>query len=423
MTSNDVAVATPPDETSAQRPDRSLAEQLVEQAKADGRSLVGPGGLLADLTKQVLETGLEVEMEEHVGYAKHAAEGRNHGNSRNGTRSKTVITEIGPVEIDVPRDRDGTFEPLTVRKGQRRLDGVDSMVISLPAKGLTTGEVEAHLAEVYSTDISRETISKITNRVLGDMAEWQTRPLDRVYPVVFIDAIVVKIRDGQVANRPVYTAIGVTVDGKRDILGLWVGAGGEGAKYWLQVLTEIKNRGVEDVCIVVCDGLKGLPESIAATWPLALVQTCVLHLVRNTFRLASRADWDKMARDLRPVYTAVNETDAARCLEEFHTIWGNRYPGIKVLWANAWSEFVPFLDYSPEIRKVLYSTNAIESLNARFRRATRARGHFPNEQAALKCLYLVVRSLDPKGTGQERWMNRWKPALNAFAITFEGRLF
>lgn len=423
MTSNDVAVATPLEETSSQRPDRSLAEQLVEQAKADGRSLVGPGGLLAELTKQVLETGLEVEMEDHVGYAKHAVEGRNHGNSRNGTRSKTVITEIGPVEIEVPRDRDGTFEPLTVRKGQRRLDGVDSMVISLTAKGLTTGEVEAHLAEVYSTDISRETISKITDRVLGDMAEWQTRPLDRVYPVVFIDAIVVKIRDGQVANRPVYAAIGVTVDGKRDILGLWVGTGGEGAKYWLQVLTEIKNRGVEDVCIVVCDGLKGLPESIAATWPLALVQTCVLHLVRNTFRLASRADWDKMARDLRPVYTAVNETDAARCLDEFHTIWGNRYPGIKTLWANAWSEFVPFLDYSPEIRRVIYSTNAIESLNARFRRATRARGHFPNEQAALKCLYLVVRSLDPKGTGQERWMNRWKPALNAFAITFEGRLF
>ena len=220
-----------------------------------------------------------------------------------------------------------------------------------------------------------------------------------------------------------YAAIGVTVDGKRDILGLWVGTGGEGAKFWLQVLTEIKNRGVDDACIVVCDGLKGLLESIAATWPLAVVQTCVLHLVRNTFRFASRADWDKMARDLRPVYTAVNEADAARCLEEFHTIWGNRYPAIKTLWANAWDEFVPFLDYSPEIRRVIYSTNAIESLNARFRRATRARGHFPNEQAALKCLYLVVRSLDPKGTGQERWMNRWKPALNAFAITFEGRLF
>ena len=423
MTNHDVAVATPSDDTSEERPDRSLAEQLVDQARADGKNLVGPGGLLSDLTKQVLETGLEVEMEEHLGYPKHAVEGRNHGNSRNGTRSKTVITDVGPVDIDVPRDRDGSFEPATVRKNQRRLDGVDSMVISLTAKGLTTGEVEAHLAEVYSTNISRETISKITDRVLGELAEWQNRPLDRVYPVIFIDAIVVKIRDGQVANRPVYAAIGVTVDGKRDILGLWIGTGGEGAKYWLQVLTEIKNRGVEDACIVVCDGLKGLPESIEATWPLAIVQTCVLHLIRNTFRLASRADWDKMARDLRPVYTAVNEADAARCLDEFHTIWGNRYPAIKTLWTAAWSEFVPFLDYSPEIRRVIYSTNAIESLNARFRRATRARGHFPNEQAAMKCLYMVVRSLDPKGTGQERWMNRWKPALNAFAITFQGRLF
>ncbi len=423
MTNHDVAVATPSDDTNEQRPDRSLAEQLVDQARADGKSLVGPDGLLSELTKQILETGLEVEMEEHVGYPKHAAEGRNHGNSRNGTRSKTVITEIGPIELDVPRDRDGTFEPETVRKGQRRLDGVDSMVISLTAKGLTTGEVEAHLAEVYSTHISRETISKITDRVLGELADWQNRPLDRVYPVVFIDAIVVKIRDGQVANRPVYAAIGVTVDGQRDILGLWIGTGGEGAKYWLQVLTEIKNRGVDDVCIVVCDGLKGLPESIEATWPLAIVQTCVLHLIRNTFRLASRKDWDKMARDLRPVYTAVNEADAAARLDEFHTIWGNRYPAIKSLWTSAWPEFVPFLDYSPEIRRVIYSTNAIESLNARFRRATRARGHFPNEQAAMKCLYLVVRSLDPKGTGQERWMNRWKPALNAFAITFEGRLF
>ena len=422
MTDHDGVVAAPPSDSN-ERPGRSLAEQLVEQARADGRSLVGPGGLLSDLTKQVLETGLEVEMEEHLGYEKHSAAGRNGENSRNGTRSKTVITEIGPIELDVPRDRDGSFEPQTVKKRQRRLDGVDSMVISLIAKGLTTGEVEAHLAEVYGTEISRETISKITDRVLEELGDWLNRPLDRVYPVIFIDAIVVKIRDGQVANRPVYTAIGVTVDGKREILGLWIGTGGEGAKYWLQVLTEIKNRGVDDACIVVCDGLKGLPESIEATWPLAVIQTCVLHLIRNTFRLASRQDWDKMARELRPVYTAVNEADAKARLDDFHQMWGSKYPAIKTLWSNAWSEFVPFLDYSPEIRRVIYSTNAIESLNARFRRATRSRGHFPNEQAAMKCLYLVVRSLDPKGTGQERWMNRWKPALNAFAITFEGRLF
>ena len=425
MTDHDVVVATPPtnDNDDEGRLDQSIAEELVARARAEGVDLVGPGGLLGDLTKQILETGLEVEMDEHLGYTKHDSAGRNGGNSRNGTRSKTVITEVGPVDIDVPRDRDSSFEPATVKKRQRRLNGVDSMVISLTAKGLTTGEVQAHLAETYGTDVSRETISKITDRVLDDLAEWQNRPLDRVYPVIFIDAIVVKIRDGQVANRPVYTAIGVTVDGQRDILGLWVGTGGEGAKYWLQVLTEVKNRGVDDACIVVCDGLKGLPESIEATWPLAVVQTCVLHLIRNTFRLASRRDWDAMAKDLRPVYTAVNEADAQVRLDEFHDKWGDRYPAIRTLWSNAWSEFVPFLDYSPEIRRVIYSTNAIESLNARFRRATRARGHFPNEQAAMKCLYLVVRSLDPKGTGQERWMNRWKPALNAFAITFEGRLF
>ena len=403
--------------------DPSIAEQLVERARADGVDLVGPNGLLGQLTKQVLETGLEVEMEEHLGYEKHAVDGRDGGNSRNGTRSKTVITEVGPVEVDVPRDRDGTFDPKTVCKRQRRLHGVDSMVISLTAKGLTTGEVQAHLAEVYGTEVSRETISKITDRVLTEMNDWLVRPLDRVYPVVFIDAIVVKVRDGQVANRPFYAAIGVTIDGKRDILGIWAGTGGEGAKYWLQVLTDIKNRGTEDACMVVCDGLKGLPEAIETTWPLAITQTCVLHLIRNTFRLASRRDWDAMARNLRPVYTAVNEAQAKERLVEFHATWGEQYPAIKGLWENAWAEFVPFLDYSPEIRRVIYSTNSIESLHARFRRATRARGHFPNEQAAMKCLYLVVRSLDPTGSGQERWMNRWKPALNAFAITFEGRLF
>jgi len=424
MTDQDVAVATPSTGDNADRDrDQAIAEELVARARAEGVDLVGPGGVLGELTKRILETGLEVEMDEHLGYAKHDSAGRNGGNSRNGTRSKRVITEVGPVDVEVPRDRDGSFDPATVRKRQRRLHGVDSMVISLVAKGLTTGEVQAHLVDTFGTQVSRETISKITDAVLEDLAEWQNRPLERVYPVVFIDAIVVKIRDGQVANRPVYAAIGVTVDGQRDILGLWIGTGGEGAKYWLQVLTEIRNRGVNDVCIVVCDGLKGLPESIETTWPLAVVQTCVLHLIRNTFRLASRRDWAAMAKDLQPVYTAVNETDAASRLSEFHTIWGNRYPAVKTLWTNAWSEFVPFLDYAPEIRRVIYSTNAIESLNARFRRATRARGHFPNEQAAMKCLYLVVRSLDPTGTGQERWMNRWKPALNAFAITFEGRLF
>jgi len=240
--------------------------------------------------------------------------------------------------------------------------------------------------------------------------------------VLFIDAIHVKIRDGQVTNRPVYVAIGVTVDGHRDILGLWAGDGGEGAKFWLAVLTEIKNRGTGDVCIVVCDGLKGLPEAITTVWEQAIVQTCVIHLLRNTFRYASRRYWDEMSRDLRPIYTAANEAAANERFDEFAVKWGPRYPAIIRLWRSAWSEFVPFLDYDPEIRRVICSTNAIESINARYRRATRARGHFPNEQAALKCLYLATRALDPTGKGRARWAARWKPALNAFAITFEGRI-
>lgn len=402
--------------------DESLAQELVERARSEGVELVGPGGLLTGLTKTVLETALEAELDEHLGYPKHSVEGNNSGNSRNGARSKTVLTDVGPVEIEVPRDREGSFDPKIVKKRQRRLAGVDEMVISLAAKGLTTGEISAHLADVYGAEVSKDTIARITDAVIEELAAWQSRPLDSVYPVVFIDAIHVKIRDGKVANRPIYTVVGVTVDGERDILGLWVGDGGEGAKYWHQVLTEILNRGTADVLIVVCDGLRGLPEAIGDVWPRAIVQTCVLHLIRNTFRYASRAVWEELAKDLRPVYTAATEQAATLAFEEFAGKWGETYPAIIELWQNAWPEFVPFLAYSPEIRKVIYSTNAIESMHARFRRAVRVRGHFPNEQAALKCLYLTVRSLDPTGRGRARWITRWKPALNAFAITFEGRI-
>ena len=401
---------------------QKLAKELVDKARAEGVELVGPDGMLSGLTKSVVETALEEEMSDHLGYDRHEPAGRDGGNSRNGTRSKTVITEIGPVEIEVPRDRDGSFDPQIVRKRQRRLDGIDEIVLSLIARGLTTGEVAAHFAEVYGAKVSKDTISRITDKVITEMVEWQNRPLDRVYPVLFIDAIVVKVRDGQVTNRPFYVVIGVTVNGERDILGIWAGDGSEGAKFWLSVLTDLKNRGVEDVCMVVCDGLKGLPESITTTWTLAQVQTCLLHLIRNTFRYASRKDWEAIARDLKPVYTAANEQAAKARFDEFTDVWGDRYPAIIRLWTSAWPEFVPFLDYDVEIRRVICSTNAIESLNARYRRAVRTRGHFPTEQAALKCLYLVTRSLDPTGKGRARWVTRWKPALNAFAITFEGRL-
>ncbi len=401
---------------------KELAEQLLQQAREQNIELVGPGGLLGQLTKSVLETALDAEMDEHLGYEKHDPAGRNSGNSRNGTRSKMVLTEIGPVEIEVPRDTESTFEPQIVKKRQRRLTGVDEIVLSLTARGLTTGEIAAHFGEVYGAKVSKDTISRITEKVTGEMTEWLSRPLEKVYPVIFIDALVVKVRDGQVTNKPVYVVIGVTVDGERDILGLWAGDGGEGAKFWLSVFTEIKNRGVQDVCIAVCDGLKGLPEAITTTWELATVQACVIHLIRNTFRFASRKYWDEMSRELRPVYTAPSEAAARERFSEFDAKWGKQYPAISKLWENAWSEFIPFLDYDVEIRRVICSTNAIESLNARYRRAVRARGHFPNDTAALKCLYLVTRALDPTGKGRARWAMRWKPALNAFAIAFEGRI-
>jgi putative transposase len=324
---------------------QQLAQQLVERARVEGVDLVGPGGLLTGLTKTVLETALEAEMAEHVGYDKHDPAGRNGQNSRNGARAKTVLTEVGPVEIEVPRDRDGSFDPVIVRKRQRRLEGIDQLVLSLTARGLTTGEIAAHFAEVYGAKVSKDTISRITDKVIEEMSAWQARPLDRVYPVVFVDAIVVKIRDGQVTNRPVYVAIGVTVNGERDILGLWAGDGSEGAKFWLSVLTEIKNRGVEDVCILVCDGLKGLPDSVTTVWPLTTVQACLLHLIRNTFRYASRRDWDAIGRQLRPIYTAPTAAAAGDRFAEFAEAWGGQYPAVIKLWQSAWEEFIPFLDY------------------------------------------------------------------------------
>lgn len=402
--------------------DDQLIGQLVDRARASGLQLTGVGGLLQQLTKKLLESALEGEMTDHLGYEKHDPAGSGSGNSRNGTRSKTVLTEVGPVEIEVPRDREGSFEPQLVRKRQRRLSGVDEMVLSLSARGLTHGEISAHLAEVYGAEVSKQTISTITDQVIEGMAEWQNRPLDSVYPVVFIDCVHVKLRDGHVANRPIYVALAVTVEGTREILGLWAGDGGEGAKYWLHVLTEIKNRGVADVCMVVCDGLKGLPDAIATVWPQAVTQTCIVHLIRASFRYAARQDWDKISKALKPVYTAPTEDAALERFVEFSEVWGKKYPAIVRLWENAWAEFVPFLSFDVEVRRVICTTNAIESVNARIRKAVRSRGHFPNEQAALKCVYMAIMSLDPTGAGRKRWMTRWKAALNAFEIAFDGRL-
>jgi len=402
---------------------RDWAAELVERARTDGVELTGENGLLTALVRQVLQTGLEVELSEHLGYEPHAVEGRGSGNSRNGSYPKTVSTDVGKVGLRVPRDRNGSFDPLTVPKGQRRLTGLSTNVISLYAKGMTTGDIQAHLLEIYGTEISRDTISRITDAVVEDLVAWQNRPLDRVYPVILIDAIVVKIRDGQVANRPVYVVMGVNLDGERDVLGMWVGpAGGEGAKFWLTVLTELRNRGVADAFIVCCDGLKGLPEAIRATWPQADVQTCVVHLVRSALRYTSKKHWGQVCREMREIYTAPTVDAAEARFAEFAEQWAERYPAMIDTWRRAWAEFVPFLAFPVELRRIVYTTNAVESLNARFRKAVRHRTHFPNEQAALKVLYLVATERRPNRSNPTGKVNGWKTILNALTIHYGDRI-
>jgi putative transposase len=404
--------------------DEQLADQLLAKAQAEGVELLGPQGLLSQVTKAVLERALAEEMTEHLGYEKHDSAGRGSGNSRNGSTSKRLLTEVGPVDLQVPRDRAGSFDPRIVRKGQSRLDGFNDRIIALYARGMTTRDIRAHLREIYDVDVSADLISRVTDAVVEELAEWQSRPLDSVYPVVFIDALMVKIRDGVVANRPVYLAIGVDCDGAKQMLGMWVGAStGESSKFWLSVLSELKSRGVADVCIVCCDGLTGLPDAIGVTWPQAVVQTCVVHLIRASLRYASKRDWTPLTQSLRPIYTAVDETAAAAALETFAELWGRRYPAIVRLWRSSWEQFTPFLTFPPEVRRVIYTTNLIESINARLRKVTRNRGQFPSEQAVLKVLYLAVRNLEEfrrpnvgiKSSG-------WKQALQAFTIYFEGRI-
>jgi putative transposase len=403
---------------------RAWAEELVARARDEGVELTGDNGLLTALVRRVLQTGLEVEMTDHVGYEPHAVAGRGSGNSRNGSYPKTVTTEIGKVSLRIPRDRNATFDPVTVPKGQRRLDGLSGQIISLYAKGMSTGDIQAHLAEIYGTDISRDTISRITDAIVEDMVAWQNRPLDRVYPVLLIDAIVVKIRDGQVANRPIYVAMGVNLDGERDVLGLWVGptGGGEGAKFWMSVLTELRNRGVADAFIVCCDGLKGLPDAIRATWPQADVQLCVVHLVRSSLRFTSKKYWGPICREMREIYTAPTVEAAEARFGEFADTWGERYPAMIDTWRRNWDEFVPFLAFPVELRTIVYTTNAVESLNARFRKGVRHRTHFPNEQAALKVLYLVATERRPNRSNPTGQINGWKTILNALTIHYGDRI-
>jgi putative transposase len=405
--------------------ERAAIREMVKSAKERGLDITGPDGLLKLFTKTVLETALEEEITEHLGYDKHDPVGRDGKNSRNGTRTKTVISDAaGEITIEVPRDREGSFSPVIVRKRQRRLGDVDKIILSLYGKGMTTGEISAHFAEVYGVSVSSTVISTITDKVVEEQQAWSSRPLASHYVAVFVDAIHVKVRDGAVANRPFYAAIGVDLQGHRDVLGVWAGTpgAGESSKFWISILTELKNRGVVDIFYLVCDGLKGMPDSVNTVFKETIVQTCLVHLIRNTFKYSSKKYWPEIARDLKPVYTAVSPSAAEAAFESFDEKWGIRYPAISKLWRAAWDNFVPFLDLDIEIRHLLSSTNAIESLNARFRKVVDARGHFPNEQAAMKVLYLAVRSLDPKGTGQQRWMMRWKPILNVIAVSFHERM-
>jgi putative transposase len=404
-----------------------MARRLVEQARQEGLEVTGEAGLLQQMMKSVLEAALNEELTEHLGYEPGDPAGRGSGNSRNGTTRKTLLTESGPVELDTPRDRSGSFEPQIVRKGQRRLDGIDKIVLGLYAKGMTVRDIQAHLVEIYDVDVSPDLISKITDAVHAEVAEWQSRPLERVYPVIFLDALVCKVRDGgSVKNKAAHLAVGINMQGRKEILGIWIETV-EGAKFWLRVMNEIRSRGVEDVLIAVCDGLTGLPAAINAVWPQTKVQTCIVHLLRASLRWVNYKDRKRVAAALRTVYAAPTEAaarDALDALEDSEL--GREYPAIIRRWRESWELVIPFFDFAPDVRRVIYTTNMIESINFQLRKATRNRGHFPSDEALIKVLYLACKEMGRTSTrhtaGRSTATGHWHTALNQFDIMFPGRL-
>jgi putative transposase len=420
-----------------------LLDGVMEQVSSGDLALTGQGGLLPELVKACLERGLSVEQTEHLGYSKGDAAGRNGGNSRNGTSPKTVASEVGDLELDIPRDRAGTFEPALVPKGSRRVGGLDEMIISLYAGGMTIRDIQHHLARTVGTELSHETIANITDAVLEEVAAWQHRPLEEIYPVLYLDAIVVKVRDGHaVRNKAAHIAVGIDLEGTKHVLGIWIQAS-EGAKFWAGVCAELKNRGVKDTLIVCCDGLTGLPEAIEATWPQTTVQTCTVHLIRAAMRFVGYQDRKRVAAALKPIYTAPSAAAAEAALLEFaDSELGRKYPAAVATWENAWERFIPFLEFPPEVRKIIYTTNAIESLNYQFRKIIKNRGHFPNDEAVVKLLWLAIRDIEDKRARQREkdrgkpanqrtapgklveggTVQGWKPALQALALHFPGRL-
>jgi putative transposase len=378
-----------------------LSDEVIDELLAGARSeeeIVGPGGLLAQLTKRLVERAMDVELTEHLGYEPHQEPPGGTGNTRNGSTPKTLATEHGPVAIRTPRDRDGSFEPKIVQKRQRRFVGFDEKILALYSRGLSTRDIEAHLQEIYGVKVGRELVSKVTDAVMDDVRAWAQRPLEDVYPVVFLDALVLKIREGgSVQRRACYLALGVTVDGDRDVLGMWFQET-EGAKFWMQVLNDLKQRGVQDILIACVDGLKGFPEAIEAVFPKTTVQTCIVHLIRHSLRYVPRREREQVARDLKPIYTAIDADAAQLELERFDEKWGERFPVITQAWLNAWEHVTPFLAFPAEVRRVIYTTNAIEALNRQLRKAIKTKGHFPNEDAARKLIYLALVNAVPQWT-------------------------
>ncbi|WP_064442702.1 IS256 family transposase [Hoyosella altamirensis] len=398
-------------------------DSLIQEAKSSGTPLDGVDGLLNHMTRAVLERVLDVEMTEHLGYETGDPAGRGTGNSRNGKNTKTVSTHNGPVEISVPRDRQGSFEPRIVPKRKRRTGSIEEMILSLYSRGMTTRDIEAHLKEVYGVSASRELISKVTDVVEDEIRQWQSRPLDEVYPILYVDGIRIKVRDnGIVSTKVAYLAIGVDTDGFKHALGCWI-ADSEAARFWQKVVTDLRNRGVRDILIACCDGLTGLPDAIRSVFPDTTVQTCVVHVLRNAIRFVSHDDRKRVAAAMRRIYTAPNLEGAELALKEFRKQFGDKYPGAVDVWELAWEEFIPFLDYPAELRKVVYTTNMIESINFQLRKITKNRGHFPDNDAAMKLFYLGLRNISSwRGGTSGTATPGWKIALNTLARTFPGRL-
>jgi putative transposase len=398
--------------------DNELIDNLLKDYTKPA-DLIGENGLLKQLTKQLLERAMAAEMSEHVGYEKHDAAGNNSGNSRNGKSAKTIKGSFGTMPLEVPRDRNGTFEPQIIEKHQRRFTGFDENIISLYARGLSTREIQQHLEEIYHAEVSPALISSVTDEVLDEVKRWQNRQLEAVYPIIYLDAIQFKVRDGgHVRNKAIYLAIAVTLSGLKEVLGLWI-AQTEGAKFWLQVVTELKNRGVTDIFIACVDGLKGFPEALETVFPQTEVQLCIVHLVRYSLNYVGWKQRKEVATDLKTIYTSATEAEAEQRLAEFSAKWDAKFPMIAKSWRSNWTRVIPFFAYPPEIRKVIYTTNAIESLNMSLRKVTKARGSFPNDEAVCKLLFLALRNIAKKWTMP---LHDWKAALNRFAIIYENRL-